>query len=385
MLLIRSYLKNILESYIKDPNSAAVALAVTLGEKQYLNSEIKSLYTGLGVAHILAVSGLHVSIFVLILSLLLNKIAYIIEAGASRMTLFDSKALVTIKSSIISIILLFAIWFYAFLAGLSPSIVRSAIMFSVFQISSIFKRKGNIYSSLALSAVIMLLINPLIIYNVGFQLSFLAVLSIVYFYPKLKSCLVRYHTSFLTSTSANFPFFMVAEALESTRFAPAVMVSNGVYKNIIILVKRVLGYLCDIALVSISAQILTLPILAYYFKKFSIYFVVANCIIIPVIFWVILLSLVLICISSFPSIAGVVGYIISKIIVISTLILKYISKWPYSDIYISFDIMDVFGYYSILFMLILLLKFKKFVYLILLNITVLIYSILKTIYYLHRV
>ena len=217
--------------------------------------------------------------------------------------------------------------------------------------------------------------------------------------------------SFSPSTSSNLSFFMVDKATGSNKFAPSVLVSNGIYwfhlkmflksrntvskttisqiisfilciyKNIIILFRRILEYLCDIAIISISAQILTLPILVYYFKKFSLYFIIANCIMIPAVFLVILLSLILICISSFPSIASVVGYMISKIISVSTLILKYISKWPYSEIHISFDIIDVFGYYSILFMLILLLKFKKFAYLILLNITVLVYSILKTICY----
>ncbi len=412
-----NHIKSKLENYI-DPISMPIVLAVTVGEKQYLTSEIRNIYSSGGVMHVLAVSGLHVGIFVLILSSLLHKTAYVFSIVNTKLYPINSKSSIQgysgfaiISPFIIPVILLFVIWLYAFIAGLSPSIVRSAIMFSVFQISSIFKRKGSIYSSLALSAMIMLLVNPLIIHNVGFQLSFLAVLSIVYFYPKLKAFFIQYHIywfhlkmflksrntvsktmisqiissilciSFSPSTSSNLSFFMVDKAAGSNKSVSSVLVSNGIYKNIIILFKRILGYLCDIAIISISAQILTLPILVYYFKKFSLYFIIANCIMIPSVFWVILLSLILICISSFPSIASVVGYMISKIISVSTFILKYISKWPYSEIHISFDIIDVFGYYSILFMLILLLKFKKFVYLILLNITVLVYSILKTIYY----
>ena len=218
-----NYIKSILENYI-DPSSMPIVLAVTVGEKQYLTSEIRNIYSSGGVMHVLAVSGLHVGIFVLILSSLLHKIAYVFSIVNTKLYPINSKSsaqgyillpfedvsknyqysiknndissnfiytvyssFATITPFIIPIILLFVIWLYAFIAGLSPSIVRSAIMFSVFQISSIFKRKGSIYSSLALSAMIMLLVNPLIIHNVGFQLSFLAVLSIVYFYPKLKA------------------------------------------------------------------------------------------------------------------------------------------------------------------------------------------------------
>lgn len=201
--------------HVKQQDYAVIA-AMALGDKSALDSNTKNSYSISGASHILAVSGLHVGIIFQLFIFLL---------GGRKYSVY------TIILSLISI------WTYVFLIGLPASAVRAAIMLSAYSISLAFHRTDLPLNTLAAAYIFMLFISPLYLFELSFQLSFLAVASILLFFPPLYSLLpIR------------------------SRF-----------------VRWAWGLLC----VSLAAQIGTLPVIVYYFGRISCYSLLTNYIAIP--------------------------------------------------------------------------------------------------------
>lgn len=137
-----------------------VFLAITVGEKSFLTNDIKNLFRDCGVSHVLAISGLHVGILFLSLQ-------------------FIFKTILRLPKNIIFSFSLIALVCYAFLSGLSPSVLRATVMFIIILIGQTFLYKPNTLNTVFASALILLFINPNIISNVGFQLSYSAVIGII--------------------------------------------------------------------------------------------------------------------------------------------------------------------------------------------------------------
>ncbi len=226
--LLKSYA---LQSFKTDNYNLLMALI--FGEKTELSKEISSNYKQAGVMHILAISGLHIALIYGII-------------------LWLTKPLLRLKKGKLYIffISLSALWFYAILAGFSASIVRAAVMFSVVALAKIVNRQSNIYNSLAVSALLLLVYNPNYLFDVGFQLSFAAVISIVIFQPFVR------------------------------RYSYA--------KNKIILKTK------ELLLISLVAQMGVLPLILYYFGQFPLLFLLANLIAIPLSSLILILGLALI-------------------------------------------------------------------------------------------
>jgi competence protein ComEC len=151
------------------PDALSIINALLLGQRQDISPEIYNNYVNAGTIHILAVSGLHVGIVFLILGFLLQPL-HRFKYGKHF-----------IKPTIIVLFL----WGFAIVAGLSPSVTRAVSMFSIIAIAQHLKRPTNIYNTITISAFIILLINPIFIFDVGFQMSYLAVLAIVSIQPLL--------------------------------------------------------------------------------------------------------------------------------------------------------------------------------------------------------
>ncbi|MCZ4694083.1 ComEC family competence protein [Ancylomarina euxinus] len=198
-----------------------ILAALTLGARDEVSEDVKTVWSAAGATHVLAVSGLHVGIIFGVMQFLLSFLA-----GSKLGRFFRG------------VILLACLWSYALLTGLSPSVMRAASMFSILAIALMINRKGTIYNSLAISALLLLLINPFVLFDVGFQFSYLAVVSIVYFQPK--------------------------------------------FENMIKLNSFVLRWTWRLFTVSLAAQIGTFPLAIYYFHQFPAYFFLSNFVIIPV-------------------------------------------------------------------------------------------------------
>ena len=216
----KTQIKNRLKKHLS-PKTFGLETALLLGERQALSPDIYQNFQATGTVHILAISGLHIGILLLFLNFLFKPV----------------KRYSTVLFLITTIGIL---WFYALLTGFSPSVLRAVIMFSFLQIGMQSKRQTNVYNSLFLAALVMLLINPEYLYQVGFQMSFAAVLAIVSFYPVFEK------------------YFPVQQ--------------------------RILKYFTDLLWVSLSAQLGVLPLSLYYFHQFPTYFLLANSLSIPLLF-----------------------------------------------------------------------------------------------------
>ncbi|MBQ8462877.1 MAG: ComEC/Rec2 family competence protein [Prevotella sp.] len=253
----------LLERYRQMPmedEAYAVLAAMTLGDKSALTAEVRETYSVTGASHVLALSGLHLGIIYMLLSRLLM--------GRRRFWLSQ-------------VVIVVCIWAFAFLTGLSPSVVRSATMISIYAIFSVGGRGRSSLNLLAFAAFVILLLDPASLFDVGFQLSFMAVLSILLFMPLVE------------------------------RHCP---VGHGL-----------LHWIRDMVGVSVAAQLGVAPLVAFYFGRFPTYFLLTNFIVIiaaPFILYGALLVVV------FPSLGEWLGVVVS----ILNKALGWIAQMPYSSI-----------------------------------------------------
>lgn len=225
--------------------------ALLLGQRQNMDKETIANYTNAGVVHILAISGLHFTVLFFIFNLLLKPLDRLGKSGRLL--------------KLIAILSL--LWGFALVSGLSASVVRSVVMFSFIGIGQYFNRNSNIYNSIAVSALVLLLIKPNFIFDVGFQLSYIAVLSIVWLQP--------------------------------------------LYKEVKLSKYRVVNYIADTVLISFVAQVGVLPLSLYYFNQFPLLFLVANIVVIPLSTIVLVLGLVVL---TFNFINSIIAQLLGKVL-----------------------------------------------------------------------
>ena len=243
--------------------------AILLGDDDTLDPELKASYASAGVSHILCVSGMHVGVIFMIINFLLKPL-----------DLFRTSRIVK------TVLVLLVIWHYAHITGLAPSVTRSATMFTFVVVGQLLRRHTNVFHSLFASAFILLVINPLLLFEVGFQLSYLAVSGIVLFQPKLS-------------------------ALYNCR-------------------TRVGKYFWELLTVSIAAQIGTSPISIYYFAQFPNYFILSNLSVIALSFVVIITGVTLLPISFIPLIAKWLSWLLTWEIGIMNRIIVFIERLPHA-------------------------------------------------------
>ncbi len=219
-LRCRKYWMGRLQWIVQDSRHYAVATALLLGYKGNMDTGLKKQFAATGASHILAVSGLHVSMIYAVL--------YGISSFCNR----------GVRSNRIRhLLLLLAMWIFAFITGLSPSVVRATLMLSVVSAGSMLGEKSLSLNALSASALFMLIYNPLYLLDVGFQLSYAAVAAIVIINPLLN----RFYSS-----------------------------DN-----------RIIQYGWNLITVSTSAQLGTLPLTLYYFHQFPTLFLLTNLFVIP--------------------------------------------------------------------------------------------------------
>ena len=215
----RNFSLTALRSHLND-RQFAVAAALVLGKKENLDQEIRDAYADTGAMHVLAVSGLHVGIVAWLLQLLCGRLI-----PGNRW-----------KNWQIGLLTVTGIWAFALLTGLSSSVQRSAFMFSLLSIGSLAGRRTFSFNTLAVAALIMLLVDPFQAFQVGFQLSFSAVAGILFFQPY-----------FNRAVFSRYRIVRQAWALLS---------------------------------VSLAAQLGTLPLTLYYFHQFPLYFLLSGTVVI---------------------------------------------------------------------------------------------------------
>ena len=243
---LRARFLRILKKHLPTDNEFSVGSALILGYKDEITDEIRAAYAGTGAMHVLAVSGLHLGLIFLIIDALLGLIKV-----HGRLWEWTKAA-----------ILFASIWAFALLTGASPSAQRAATMLSFIIVGLALNRTTNTYNTLAASAFFLLLFNPYLVTSVGFQLSYLAVAGIVFFQPKIAAW----------------------------------------WK-----IKNKFGnYLWQLAAVSVAAQLMTLPLVLFYFHQFPVYFWLSGLIVVPAAGGILSMGLALFLAESFFPLASIV-------------------------------------------------------------------------------
>lgn len=278
---IRNKAVETLHRYVPDDEVRSIVLALVLGVKDELENDLLAAFSATGAMHVLAVSGLHVGIIYGLLLLIFRSSGF--QKAKFRWLVF------AISVSIL--------WTYAFITGLSPSVLRAVTMFTFVAASRAINRKGNIFNTLSASALFLLLYDPYLIMSVGFQLSFLAVFGIVYLFPKLYALWNTQHW--------------------------------------------LLDKIWTITCVSIAAQLSTAPLSMLYFHQFPNYFLISNLFIIPGAFTILLGGLTLLLTSWWSFLAQSIAMLLLYFTKAIVFLVKSVSHLPYStipDIYLnSFD------------------------------------------------
>jgi competence protein ComEC len=210
---LQTSFNEMLESHLEGEN-LAVAKAIILGDKSMLDSETKNSFSATGAMHVLAVSGLHIG---LILQIMME-VAKFFSRFISR------------KRAVLSILIL--LWIYSILTGFSPSVIRSIFMFTILVLAQFFGKEQNNINSLFFSAFVLLLFQPMFLFDIGFQLSYLAMVGIYTLYRPIESW-----------------------------YQP---------KN------KIIKYFWQGTAVGFAAQCMTVPLTLYYFHQFPNYFAIAN-------------------------------------------------------------------------------------------------------------
>ncbi len=247
---IRDHVLNSLKRYLPDRSAYSIGEALLIGYRNDLDTELVKAYSNTGVVHIIAISGMHLGMLYGTLILFFN--------------LFRRKKWVVIAKPIVILVIL---WGFTLIAGAVPSILRSAFMFTFILFSEIFNKKSNIYNTLSLSALCMIVFNPFCIWDVGFQLSYAAVLSISMFSKSISSWIV--------------------------------------FKN------KILQYIWNLNAITIAAQVWTFPLIIYYFHQFPRLVLISNLVVVPLSCIILYGEIFMLFIGSIATSAGmVVGKII---------------------------------------------------------------------------
>ena len=300
-----------------DKNTASLLKGLILGDRSEIDGDIRNGFINTGTAHILAVSGLHVGYIILIFIFLTGRLNVYLRTFLTA----------------IGIIL------FVFISGASPSVVRASIMALVFMIAFITNRSTNLYNSLALSAMIILLLDPSQIFSPGFQLSFAAVISIAAIYPVLRDHLNK------------------------------IDFKHQAVKKLILFFA-----------VSFAAQIGTLPFVLYYFSKLSLVSLLTNLFVVPLAGFII--GSAFTAIIFIPVIPVIAGIFASSNMVLSSLLFYLISiagNPDYSFLWVyDFSLFDgIIFYFGLIFFLIYYSKIRTlsakiaFSFLLILNVVIL--------------
>ncbi|WP_307757957.1 ComEC/Rec2 family competence protein [uncultured Mediterranea sp.] len=267
----------------------AVLSALTVGHKDELSEDIIETYSVTGASHVLALSGLHIGFLYALFWFLASPLW-------KRWRLLKLPLL---------LLLVALLWGFAFLTGLSPSVVRSVTMFSILALSCLQTEKPLTANTVSATAFLMLLIRPDWLFDVGFQLSFCAVATILLFYPRL----------------------------------------NRLYRG----ENRLLHKVWSLMSVSIAAQLGTAPLVMHYFARFSTHFLLTNLWVIPLVSIILYAAVAWLALSPLAALQAMLSPLLKKLIHLQNDVLRQIEQWPFASIdHIWLDWTETFLIYALL-------------------------------------
>ena len=318
----------------------AVVNAMALGDKSGISPQLKYVYSQTGASYVLALSGMHLTIIYFILSWVVMRTMlwlYVVpELLWEKLPVENNTRLRRIIKmflrlqpseqlyrNIISFVILLIIWLYVILVGMSPSVVRSAVMLSIYGVSRMLFRKHDVITVLALTAFLTLMISPLSLFDVGFQMSYLAVLGIGVYMPYLMQLVYKkdYNWSEDSSTS---------------------------------MLRKILLWLYGSLALSFSAQVMVMPLVAYYFHSLPCYGLLSSLVVSVTAMLIVGLSFVFLTslFLPFTLVSEVLAYMLSAVAHFQNIFLEHVTTLPYSVIAdVNINIWQLLVIYVIIFCL----------------------------------
>jgi competence protein ComEC len=277
LLKIKMWVLQAIRKNLSDPIDAGLTEALLIGYKEDLDSSLQESYTNTGVSHIIAISGMHLGLIFYLLDLLTRTVANkrISKLLAIGMTLP-------------------LLWVFSLLTGASASVLRSVLVFTFLIIGNLLNKRKSSINSLMASSFVLLLINPKMIYDVGFQLSYAAVLSILIFEPLIS--------------------------------------------KLLFLKNKILNYLWSMISITLAAQILTTPFVLLHFKQFPVFFLFTNLVAVPISSLILLLAILLCVFEILFLNTSMVSKSIHLLIQLMNDYINQIDKIPFNNIHVNFNL-----------------------------------------------
>jgi competence protein ComEC len=266
----RAAVINTLQKYIVgNKKVSGIAEALLIGYKEDLDKDVVQAYSNTGVVHIIAISGMHLGLIYLGLVWLFSRVPFVKRSAITRV-----------------ILILGCLWLFSLITGASASVLRSAVMFTCIIIGKEFFKQASIYNSLASSAFLLLCYNPFLLWDVGFQLSYFAVVGIVWLQKPIQ--------------------------------------------NLFYTKNKTLQYIWEMCSITIAAQVLTLPICIYYFHQIPTTFLFTNLICVPLSSVILFAEVGLVIFSWFPPLAMLIGKFIYVLTWCMNSLIAVFNKLPFS-------------------------------------------------------
>jgi competence protein ComEC len=285
----RSYVLDALKSRIGNTSQElGIAEALLIGYKEDLDQDLVQAYSNTGVVHIIAISGLHLGLIFFVLTWLFDRVPVLKKSRHVKVVL-----------------LLGCLWLFSLLTGGSASVLRSAVMFTVIVIGKYYFRQSPVYNSMAASAFLLLCYNPYFLWDVGFQLSYLAVLGIV---------------------ALQKPIYRL------------IYFKNGMVRK-----------LWNMISITLAAQLATFPVCIYYFHQFPNLFLVTNLLTVPLSTAIIFGEILLVMISGFDGLASYTGSMVTWLIRGMNRIILFFDSFSFSIVdHIYANILTTWLLYALL-------------------------------------
>ena len=280
-----TWLRDFYDEAMLPDDVLGVVEALSLGDKSRMSDDVRDAYTDAGASHLLSLSGLHVGVLYMLLTLTLGLI-------------FRSR----VGKRLCGLLAVVLLWGFALLTGFSPSLVRAVTMFTIYAIVSFLSGDQSPLNALSLTALIMLGAQPFNLFSVGFQLSFASMLTILMLMPNMEKWRYRIH---LFSHS------------------------------------RLLTAIFGVAVISVAAQVGVAPLVLHHFGYFPTYFLVTNIVVQPFVYAVMVLMVLWIALSWTPF-APALGWALTHAVRLMNALLAAVAHWPGSVIHVhDFTFLDV--------------------------------------------
>lgn len=287
---VRKYTASIADPYFSSETERGLAKALVLGNKSELDAETIKEFSISGTSHVLAVSGLHVGIMWLVVERLLF---FLNRRRGTRILKF-----------VISVSLL---WAYALLTGMSPSVLRAAIMFTFFATAGMLNRRYHSMNILFASGLFLLILDPQVLFLPGFQLSYLAVAGILLLYKPFR---------------------------------------DAVYSS-----KKWLVKIWELTALTLAAQVATTPVSLFWFGQFPVWFAFANLPIVPLSGITLQSGIAAFALHWIPGLGDAIFWLFKWLVKLLGLLASFFASLPYSLVYLQVSVLEVFYLYGFFFLL----------------------------------